>query len=204
MHVQRWLMMVVLGGAAACTHAAPTTTPAPANAAERAATHVRPGITVLLDDSLGVVRGKRIALLTNQTGSRRARRVGHRGAARFARPRGRRAAGAAVLARARHSRHGGQRAPRERGRRAERAPGAFALHRDRDCAAGQLAHRSRRARLRPPGRGHSNVDLRRLADLRHARRGAAPPADHRPRPAQSDHRQPRRRAHARLRVGEPQ
>jgi uncharacterized protein YbbC (DUF1343 family) len=29
---------------------------------------VRPGITVLLDDSLALVRGKRIALLTNQTG----------------------------------------------------------------------------------------------------------------------------------------
>jgi uncharacterized protein YbbC (DUF1343 family) len=69
MHAQLWLMMAVLGGAAACTHPAPTTTPAPGNAAANApATHVRPGITVLLDDSLGVVRGKRIALLTNQTG----------------------------------------------------------------------------------------------------------------------------------------
>ena len=29
---------------------------------------VRPGITVLMDDSLGVIRGKRIALVTNQTG----------------------------------------------------------------------------------------------------------------------------------------
>src|SRR5665213_1355602 len=29
---------------------------------------VRPGITVLLDDSLGLIAGKRIALLTNQTG----------------------------------------------------------------------------------------------------------------------------------------
>jgi uncharacterized protein YbbC (DUF1343 family) len=29
---------------------------------------VRPGITVLLEDSLGLIRGKRIALLTNQTG----------------------------------------------------------------------------------------------------------------------------------------
>ena len=28
---------------------------------------VRPGITVLLDDSVQLVRGKRIALLTNQT-----------------------------------------------------------------------------------------------------------------------------------------
>src|SRR5512140_1242929 len=29
---------------------------------------VRPGITVLLSDSLGLIRGKRIALMTNQTG----------------------------------------------------------------------------------------------------------------------------------------
>jgi uncharacterized protein YbbC (DUF1343 family) len=33
-----------------------------------AARPVRPGITVLLDDSLGLIRGKRVALLTNQTG----------------------------------------------------------------------------------------------------------------------------------------
>lgn len=33
-----------------------------------AAPRVRPGITVLLDDSLSLIRGKRIALLTNQTG----------------------------------------------------------------------------------------------------------------------------------------
>jgi uncharacterized protein YbbC (DUF1343 family) len=32
------------------------------------AKHVRPGITVLLEDSLEVIRGKRIGLLTNQTG----------------------------------------------------------------------------------------------------------------------------------------
>jgi uncharacterized protein YbbC (DUF1343 family) len=30
--------------------------------------HVRPGITVLLEDSLALVRGKRLALITNQTG----------------------------------------------------------------------------------------------------------------------------------------
>jgi hypothetical protein len=29
---------------------------------------VRPGITVLLEDSIGLVRGKRVGLLTNQTG----------------------------------------------------------------------------------------------------------------------------------------
>jgi uncharacterized protein YbbC (DUF1343 family) len=32
------------------------------------AAHVRPGITVLLEDSIALVRGKRIALLTNRTG----------------------------------------------------------------------------------------------------------------------------------------
>jgi uncharacterized protein YbbC (DUF1343 family) len=63
MHAQRWLMMIVVGAAAACTRGAPPTAPIPATAAR-----VRPGITVLLEDSLGVVRGKRIALLTNHTG----------------------------------------------------------------------------------------------------------------------------------------
>jgi len=33
-----------------------------------AAARVRPGITVLLDDSLGLIRGKRVALITNQNG----------------------------------------------------------------------------------------------------------------------------------------
>src|SRR5205085_591275 len=33
-----------------------------------AAGRVRPGITVLMEDSLALIRGKRIALLTNQTG----------------------------------------------------------------------------------------------------------------------------------------
>src|SRR2546430_15278047 len=33
-----------------------------------AAAQVRPGIEVLLSDSIGVVAGKRVALLTNQTG----------------------------------------------------------------------------------------------------------------------------------------
>ena len=54
-------MLCACGVMAACTHAAPTPAVAPA-------TRVRPGITVLLDDSIGVVRGKRIALLTNHTG----------------------------------------------------------------------------------------------------------------------------------------
>src|SRR2546423_3366206 len=33
-----------------------------------ASEHVRPGITVLIEDSLALIRGKRIALITNQTG----------------------------------------------------------------------------------------------------------------------------------------
>jgi uncharacterized protein YbbC (DUF1343 family) len=53
--------MGVLISGAACTHAAPSTAPAPV-------TGVRPGITVLIDDSIGLVRGKRVGLLTNQTG----------------------------------------------------------------------------------------------------------------------------------------
>ena len=35
---------------------------------ELAEARVRPGITVLLSDSLSVIKGKRIGLLTNQTG----------------------------------------------------------------------------------------------------------------------------------------
>src|SRR5260370_35145420 len=41
-----------------------------------AAAQVRPGIEVLLSDSIGVVAGKRVALLTNQTG---VDRLGRRG-----------------------------------------------------------------------------------------------------------------------------
>jgi len=40
------------------------TAPTPAASPAR----VRPGITVLLDDSIALIRGKRVALLTNQTG----------------------------------------------------------------------------------------------------------------------------------------
>jgi uncharacterized protein YbbC (DUF1343 family) len=40
----------------------------PAAVPSGAAPRVRPGITVLLEDSIGLVAGKRIALLTNQTG----------------------------------------------------------------------------------------------------------------------------------------
>jgi uncharacterized protein YbbC (DUF1343 family) len=56
----------MLVGALACGgRAAGTQTPAAHSAPTGA---VRPGITVLLDDSLALIRGKRIGLLTNQTG----------------------------------------------------------------------------------------------------------------------------------------
>jgi uncharacterized protein YbbC (DUF1343 family) len=61
MHARRWLSVSVVVCGAACTHGAPRTAPSPSGG-------VRPGITVLLADSIGLVRGKRIALLTNQTG----------------------------------------------------------------------------------------------------------------------------------------
>src|SRR5262249_4744574 len=57
MHARHWLSFGVVIAGLACIRAAPTTTGG-----------VRPGITVLLADSIGLVRGKRIALLTNQTG----------------------------------------------------------------------------------------------------------------------------------------
>lgn len=50
--------------AAACIGHVPGEDPPPA----RHGSHVRPGITVLLQDSMALVRGKRIALITNQTG----------------------------------------------------------------------------------------------------------------------------------------
>lgn len=53
-------MLVAAACTVACTRGATTAT-APARA-------VRPGITVLLDDSIGLIRGTRIGLLTNQTG----------------------------------------------------------------------------------------------------------------------------------------
>jgi uncharacterized protein YbbC (DUF1343 family) len=59
-HRSHLLMVVALPIATACTG------PRQSTAAGRMA--VRPGITVLLDDSLALLRGKRVGLLTNQTG----------------------------------------------------------------------------------------------------------------------------------------
>jgi len=53
------ILIAAIGSASCIRHAAPAV-------ASRAL--VRPGITVLLEDSLGLVRGKRIGLITNQTG----------------------------------------------------------------------------------------------------------------------------------------
>jgi len=61
MHVQRWLLMGAVVVSAACRNAPPTSAPIPAGG-------VRPGITVLMSDSVSLVRGKRIGLITNQTG----------------------------------------------------------------------------------------------------------------------------------------
>jgi len=62
MHHWRHLrILMVMIGAPACAGHGTTTAPVPSRP-------VRPGITVLLEDSLALVRGKRIGLLTNQTG----------------------------------------------------------------------------------------------------------------------------------------
>ncbi len=53
---------VLLLALVACGRAVPAQRPSPTTTA------VRPGISVLLEDSLGLIRGKRVALLTNQSG----------------------------------------------------------------------------------------------------------------------------------------
>jgi uncharacterized protein YbbC (DUF1343 family) len=60
--MHRWSVSVVAGalGLAACAK--------PVIESGRATERVRPGITVLLDDSLGLIRGKRVGLITNQNG----------------------------------------------------------------------------------------------------------------------------------------
>ena len=60
------LGLVLFGSATACARRAEDGLPAPPESATRQG--VRPGISVLLDDSLHLVRDKRVALLTNQTG----------------------------------------------------------------------------------------------------------------------------------------
>lgn len=62
MHSRNWLGVIVLTMlAAACAH------PPAVNTGIARAT-VKPGISVLLEDSIGLIRDKRIGLLTNQTG----------------------------------------------------------------------------------------------------------------------------------------
>lgn len=64
MHLRRCLGIASVGlaaGLAAC----PTAARGPSSASTA---RVRPGITVLLEDSIALLRGKRVALITNQTG----------------------------------------------------------------------------------------------------------------------------------------
>jgi uncharacterized protein YbbC (DUF1343 family) len=62
MHSRNWLVVIVLTMlAAGCAHP-------PAAGTRIARATVTPGISVLLEDSLGLIRNKRIGLLTNQTG----------------------------------------------------------------------------------------------------------------------------------------
>jgi uncharacterized protein YbbC (DUF1343 family) len=60
----KWGWAIIVGVLAGCIGHGPGDDPAPSRHSAR----VRPGITVLLEDSLALVRGKRIALVTNQTG----------------------------------------------------------------------------------------------------------------------------------------
>jgi uncharacterized protein YbbC (DUF1343 family) len=66
----RWTVCLVLGAGAACT---PEPRPVPPSAAE-ATVEVRPGIDVLLDDSLHLVSGRRVGLITNRSGVSRSGR----------------------------------------------------------------------------------------------------------------------------------
>lgn len=60
--------LLIIATVAACAPSPRAQESRPSRAAAREAEVVRPGITVLLDDSLDVVAGKRIALISNQTG----------------------------------------------------------------------------------------------------------------------------------------
>ena len=76
MHQKRqWARVLVIGAAtlgsavtSACSSGAGGPPREGRGAGHAAAGHVRPGISVLLDDSVHLVRGKTIGLLTNQTG----------------------------------------------------------------------------------------------------------------------------------------
>lgn len=61
-------MVIVLSAAVACARPQASGEGAVSRANVPSAGTVRPGITVLVEDSLGLVSGRRIALLTNQTG----------------------------------------------------------------------------------------------------------------------------------------
>ncbi|HET7585977.1 MAG TPA: DUF1343 domain-containing protein [Gemmatimonadaceae bacterium] len=69
-----WGAILLCCAGASSSSSAPDSTPADTAAAAAArsgrtsAPRVRPGITVLLEDSLALLRGKRVGLLTNQTG----------------------------------------------------------------------------------------------------------------------------------------
>ena len=62
-HRQFGIIAAALIVGASCVHQGPQT-----QSEGKTSARVRPGITVLLEDSLSLIRGKRIALVTNQTG----------------------------------------------------------------------------------------------------------------------------------------
>lgn len=69
MHRRTWLVVsAVVAVAGACARAASNVAAQTERTTPATRVRVRPGITVLLEDSLQLVRGKRIGLLTNQTG----------------------------------------------------------------------------------------------------------------------------------------
>ena len=69
---RRLVVLVTAAGGIGLGCAAPNATPNDAGTATRvtdaSASRVRPGISVLLTDSIGIIRGRRVGLLTNQTG----------------------------------------------------------------------------------------------------------------------------------------
>jgi uncharacterized protein YbbC (DUF1343 family) len=70
MHGYRWWCLGVCAlSVVACARDAAGGRRGESTAGERRGGAVRPGIAVLLDDSVHLIRGKRIGLLTNQTGT---------------------------------------------------------------------------------------------------------------------------------------